>query len=46
LHWPIFWQTQTGPTIESSDSRVDPPGRSRFNNYARKITSTSNTKFY
>ena len=33
LHWPIFWQTWTGPAPRSTGSRVDPPGRVGFNNY-------------
>jgi len=33
LHRPVFWQTRTGPATGSTGSRVDPPGRSGFNNY-------------
>jgi hypothetical protein len=34
LHWPVFGQTWTGPATGSAGSRVNPPGRSGFNNYA------------
>jgi hypothetical protein len=35
LHRPVFWQTRTGLAIGSAGSRVDPPDRSGFNNYAQ-----------
>jgi hypothetical protein len=34
LHWPVFWQTRTGPTPRSAGSWVDTPSRFEFNNYA------------
>ena len=34
LDLPVFFLTRTGPATRSTGSRVDPPGRSGFNNYA------------
>ena len=34
LHLPVFLLTRTGPATGSKGSRVDPPGRSGFTNYA------------
>ncbi|KAL9407214.1 hypothetical protein Peur_004186 [Populus x canadensis] len=33
LHLPVFLLTRTGPVTGSTYSRVDPPGRTGFNNY-------------
>jgi hypothetical protein len=34
LYLPVFLLTRTGPATGSTGSRVDPSGRSGFNNYA------------